>query len=249
MADAIAVPLFDRAVQWLHENVSPYCLSAMLVFAASLNPITAYLFVAAFVAWISLVAVKLGLVIYRRGILRWLWDNIKDAADYIWTRLLIIKDLYWVKVVLGVLGAYVVGSSSLLAYHHLDIVRLVADTMEFIINIPRYLFDSRLLILAIHKWLNKAFLSHIVFVMSTGWNHVSSVIIQNPAKGLLYILGGIGGVFAIFELSARYLSWLPAYVWNFWRTSVIRAEEQDRQNQAQPQPAAPRRGRQSVPRE
>ncbi|HZM22023.1 MAG TPA: hypothetical protein VFC02_09775 [Anaerolineales bacterium] len=191
----------DRFI-WAHHNVEPWLCSGFLLCAASLSPATAYVFVASFLAWLVLATSHMGVVLYRRGLLRWIWETVRSWCLWFWQRVVALKNLYWVKVLLGLLLGFLLASTSLWAHHHLDVVRVLKDTLEFVASIPRYLFNSTLLIAAIQRWLNRVLLDHLVFLMSTVWRHVSAVIVSNMGLGLLYIVGAVLLVGLILALAS-----------------------------------------------
>jgi len=224
---------FGDAIVYAHNNIAPFSFSAMLVFASSINNYTSYLFLIAFLLWFVISIARFILLIYRHGILRWLWDNIRHYSILFWEKVLELKDLYWIKVIIGILVPYAVASTCYWLYHHFDLIALLRATWEFIINIPTYLLDSRLLIAAIHRWLNKMFLSHVVSAMTSIWTITKDILLNDPLLGVFIIILTIVAIISLF-LIGSWLKFMCSELYNDWtnnnqmeraRTRRVRAED------------------------
>lgn len=178
---------FERRSRWLHSNVEPFLVASLLVCSADLNPVTSRLFVLAFLSAALSALVHWTLVIYRRGILRWLWDRVDWTARWLWRQLVALRELYWVKVVAGVWLAFLAASLSLWAREHVDVPRLLLDTLEFLRAIPSYLLDSAKLVVLIQQWLNDVALMPLSRVMGRFWASARHLILTNALRSAAMI--------------------------------------------------------------
>ena len=127
------------------------------------------------------------LITYQRQWLQIIWEYVGKYLKWAWNHILELKKFYFVKVFIGVLSSYITAASGYWLYNHFDLLHIIEATKDFIVAIPQYLADSRLLIEAIHKWLNKIFLGYVVEVMTTIWDHTMKTIVERPLMGLLYV--------------------------------------------------------------
>lgn len=215
---------FVELAQYLNNYVSPYCFSATLVFAAELNSVTAYLFTASFLAWVSLVCMYVTAMVYKHGLMEFLTRWVRDYTNHVLTQLKQLQHFYIVKAAVGVLLAYLVGSC-LLCARHVDIVEAIQSTVEFIVRIPVLLFDTDGLIQVIQQWLHSVFLSHIVTVVSTLWRWQKELIAASMLWGALSVCGMLVVITIILECAVRVHRFrmvlrFPNWVTNAWRCFI-----------------------------
>lgn len=212
---------FVELAQYLNSHVSPYCFSATLVFAAELNGVTAYLFTASFLAWVSLVCMYVTAMVYKHGLMEFLTRWVSDYANHVLTQLKQLQHFYIVKAAVGVLLAYLVGSC-LLCARHVDIVEAIQSTVEFIVRIPALIFDTDGLIQVIQQWLHRVFLSHIVTVLGTLWRWQKELIAASLLWGALSVCGMFVVITIILECAvwvhrSRWVLQFPDRVITAWR--------------------------------
>lgn len=180
-------------IEWTFYNVSPFAFALFLVFASHINLYTTYLFLLSFLVWATSLCSYIGWVTYERRWVPLMWSYLGRYLQWAWDQVLKIQRFYLAKIVIGILSSYVVAGTGYWLHNNFNSLALLEETVTFVFAIPHYLFDSRLLIEAIHKWLNKVFLNHIVDAMSQFWNHTMFIIINNPILALMYI-GGVLGI-------------------------------------------------------
>lgn len=227
-----AMDSFVKVAQHLNTHVSPYCLSATLVFAAELNGVTAYLFTASFLVWVSMVAMYATAMVYKYGLIEFFTRRVRDCVHRIVTQLKQLQHFYIVKASVGVLLAYFVGSC-LLCLRHVDVVEAIRATLGFIVRIPALLFDTDGLIQMIQQWLHRVFLSHIVHAIGTLWQWQKSVIEASLLWGTLSVCGTFVIITVILECAVwihrhAYGSQLVGYVaaaWRFAQSEKTREEQ------------------------
>lgn len=173
---------------WLNNNVSPFALSIMLVCAADLNWVTAYVFVLSFLSWITMVILYAGVLIYERGIMRWLLTWVDAYIRHVLQRLHELKNLYWFKSLIGILILYLV-ASCVLWILHFDFLNFIRTTLQFIGQLPSLLADTHQLILAIQTWLNHVLLWKFVRCLNVAWTYQKELIYYSPWLGALSISG------------------------------------------------------------
>lgn len=191
---------------WLNNNVSPYALSVLFMCAADLNWVTAYLFVASFLSWITMVILYASVLIYDRGILRWMFTWVEAYIRHVWGRLSELKNLYWMKVFCGILIGYLVISCGLWIMHF-DFLNFIRSTLDFIRQLPALLVDTHQLILAIQRWLNLVLLGKVVHYISTAWTWQKNLIYASPWLGALSISVNLFLVTVLLELGC----WLRGF--------------------------------------
>lgn len=153
-----------------------------------------------FLTWVTISIARFSLLIYRYGIFRWIWNHVKHYSKLFWEAVLELKNLYVIKVVVGVLLPFAVASSGYWLYYHFDVWAMLRATLDFIVNIPTYLLNSQLLMLAIHRWLNKMFLAHVVYYMNTVWTTSKITIINDPLRGALLVASVLGSIVVVLSV-------------------------------------------------
>lgn len=213
---------FVETAEYLNNYVSPYCLSATLVFAAELDGVTAYLFTASFLAWLALVNMYIQAMMYKHGVVEFVVRNVRDYARHVVEQLKELQHFYLVKVLVGVLLAYFVASCALWLWH-VDLVNLVQSTMEFLVRLPALLFDRDGLIMLIQEWLHRVFLSHVVAAIATLWRWQKELIAASLLWGSLSVCGMFVFITLLLEVAVwlhgrRWVAWVPARVVSAWDT-------------------------------
>lgn len=215
---------FVKVARYLNAFVSPYCLSATIVFAAELNAVTAYLFTSSFLAWVTMVTMYAVATVYTYGLVEVLTRHVRDCAHRFVTRLNQLHHFYIVKASVGVMLAYLVGSC-MLCLRHMDIFEAIHATVEFVVRIPALLFDTDGLIQVIQQWLHRVFLSHIVHAIGALWQWQKDVIEASLLWGTLSVCGTFVVITVILECAVwihqqSYGSELVGYVAAAWRSAM-----------------------------
>lgn len=187
------VDLLGNSLDSLHEHVSPYALALMLACAMDVNAYTAYGFVACFLVCTTIECGRLVHALYHQGLLRWIWRHVHDYATFVVRHMRAMRDVYLVKVVTSLLLMFIV-ASLVVWLRRVDILQLARDTLTFVVELPALLLNQHKLILAIHDWLHRVFLDHVVWTMSTIWRWQRELIQWSPSLGLLCIAAQLGVV-------------------------------------------------------
>lgn len=201
-------------ILWLNNYVSPYLLSVFVGCAIDLNWVTAYLFVASFLAWLVLISLYAGLIIYERGVLVQAWRLVQDYARHVADRLNAMRHFYLMKSVGGLLILYLL-SSCVLWLINFDIWHFVSSTLQFIRELPALLMDTHALILAIQAWLNRVLLAGMINMMAIGWTWQKNLLCQSPWLGALSILCTLGVVTIFLEIGC-WMAKIRPYWRRFW---------------------------------
>jgi len=198
----MGIPVLTRMkseIVWLNDHVSPFMLTALLCSSADLNWVTAYVFVASFLVWITLVVLYIGLRVYDRGIMRWVYGYAEMYTFHVIQRLKELKHLYLMKTACGVLLVYLVASCVLWVIHF-DFLDFIHNTLDFIKQLPVLLADTHQLILAIQNWLNRVLLWSLVNYMHIVWEWQKELISSSPWLGALSISATLIMVTALLEV-------------------------------------------------
>lgn len=183
----------------LNENVAPFMLSATLVLAAELNVYTAYMFVFTLVTWMVMTVAYLVALSIKHGIWRTLYSKVRWLVELVVRRLYELREFYLVKVFIGVMIAYVIGSTCYWLYH-LDIVQLCRATLDFLHQIPFLLWNAQQLVISIQEWLHAVFLAPVVDFIAWWWGVQKTIIGYSFVFGLCSIVLHIAVVLGILEV-------------------------------------------------
>lgn len=192
-------------LDWLHERVSPYALAFMLACAMDVNSWTAYAFVAFFLTVAGIEGGRLAHALYHQGLLRWAWRHVHRYGKFVWRHLCAMRDVYLVKVVTCLLLLFI-AASGWVWLRRVDILQLARDTLTFVLELPALLLNQHRLILAIHDWMHRAFLDHVVALMSAVWRWQRALIEWSPALGVACIAAELGAVTLLICVASAFSS-------------------------------------------
>lgn len=178
--------ILNETIEIAHYNVSPYAMALMLIFAVTLNNITAYGFLLSFLTWILCITSRLFQLLWRYGLLGLLKRMTLSYSEYVIEQLSRMKDLYIFKVTSSILLAFLVCSVALYV-KNLDVIRMLEITFNFLTDLPVILFDQAKLIFSIQTWINKMYLGYIIYPMAATWEFQKSLIENSPVLGFFSI--------------------------------------------------------------
>lgn len=197
----------ERRVRWFHYNVEPFLVACFLACSAELNAVTAQLFVWSFMLALGSFLSFFSLLIYRRGLFRLAWQHLEAAGRWLWSQLMALREFYWAKVVVGLGLAFLGASSVLWLCLHLDLPRLLSDTLLFLGDVLRALLDPLRLTQAIQLWLKQVALAPLARLFGAIWSSARRLIERDGGLGLALIAAGSLGLCWFLYAARAFRAW------------------------------------------
>jgi hypothetical protein len=204
---------FDKTLNKIHQQVSPYLLSAWLVVGATVNPetlqgagqILGHVFVLLFVSWIVLFLTYYTRLLYLHGWYHWIKQTALDYFIWLWDEMKLIKDWYPFKAVVGLLTLVVIILCSEYLYYHFDFFDILHHFVDFITRCFYALLRIDEMIRLVHEWVNKAFLSWLVLPIRLALDFARKTVRESPWEGCI-IIGSLLTVIPVIVIGIKSMS-------------------------------------------